>query len=63
VSEKECEGKRSIAANEAHILKPVFPLSYENAQYHQNLRQKVFNKGASRLARDELRNFASMGLS
>jgi len=36
--------KRSIAANKAQILKPIFLLSYENAQYHQNRRQKVFNK-------------------
>jgi len=45
VPEKKHEWKRSIAANKAQILKLVFPLSYENEQYHQNRRQKVFNRG------------------
>jgi len=27
----------------------MFPPSYKNAQYHQNLRQKVLNRGALRL--------------
>ena len=49
VSEKEYEWKRSIATNKAHFFKPMFPPSYKNAQYHQNLRQKVFNRGALRL--------------
>jgi len=51
VPEKKHEWKRSIVANKSQILKPMFPLSYENPQYHQNRRQKVFNRVALRLCR------------
>jgi len=37
VSEKEHELKRSIAANKVHFFKPMFSLSYENAQYRQTI--------------------------
>ena len=48
---KKHKWKRSIATNKGQILKPMFPISYENAQCHQNPRQKVFNKGSLRLCR------------
>jgi len=52
VPEKKHEWKRSIAANKAQILKPIFPLSYKNAHYHQNRSQKkIFNKRSLRLCR------------
>jgi len=51
VFEKKHEWKRSIATNKAHFFKPMFLLSNENAQYHQNRRQKVFNRRVLRLCR------------
>jgi len=37
VPEKEHEWKRSIAANKAHFLKPMFSLNYKNVRYHQTI--------------------------
>ena len=44
--------EKKHCCHKAQILKPMFPLSYENAQHHQNRRQKVFNRSALRLCRE-----------
>ena len=41
--------KKKHFCQRSAYFETMFPLNYENAQYHQNRRQKVFNRGALRL--------------
>ena len=48
---KEAWVKKKHCYHQSTNFETNFPLSYENAQYHQNRRQEVFNKEFLRLCR------------